>query len=160
LTTPLFSSRAGPRALVCRSHLSSPSHSHCHRGPAALARPCLKQRRAARARRTQFAIGQNVVGAPPAGRGQAPRHPRAAWHPTAGDPILLPFFLPLGLRSCRAPSSLFPQARLSLPALAPRSATLSSGELVQQVPRTKTSTPHRNLGHRRRCPPLGWGNHA
>jgi hypothetical protein len=59
-----------------------------------------------------------------------------------------------------APPPFFSHARPSLPTLAPRSATPSTGELVRRVPRTETSAPHWNLGHRRRCPPLGWGNRA
>jgi hypothetical protein len=64
------------------------------RPSAASARPCPKQRRAVRARRARVAVGRDAVGAPPTGRGQAPRRPRAAWHPTARPPHSSPFFSP------------------------------------------------------------------
>jgi hypothetical protein len=110
--TPL-SSRAGPRMPALStapadrpappvSGIAVWHYAAAHPSDASLSRS-VRPARACGARRPRApCLGR--CWAPSSGWGQAPRHPRAAWHPHARDPHLFPPLSPLP-RCCRAARS-------------------------------------------------------
>jgi hypothetical protein len=143
-----------PIALLSLS-LPLPARGPCVRGPDA---PLFEQCRAARARRSRAIVSLTCCPPPlPAPLSFLLLTPRGR------RPLTPHFFSPFsrsGLRSRRAPLPPFPRARPPLPAKAPWSAAPSADEFVWRVLCTAALAPHRILGHRRRCPPLGWVNRA
>jgi hypothetical protein len=140
-----FSSRAGPRASV-RSRACAPLSPAPLTGwtrlsaapppgtvpahPSDASLPSLSGRHA-RARRTSPARATlRLMPAPPAGRGQAPRHPCAVWHPTPGPPFLP--FAPL----CRAAAEPFPPR--SLPCSFSRLHSSPTPPLEPHLPRVNS----------------------
>jgi hypothetical protein len=137
-TTP-FSSWAGPRAPARRSRLSSPSRSHCHRGPpvSGLGAPLFEiethRPHAPRPSRSQ----------PGHGRGAARRSGPGPTPPPRPDPrpFLLPLFSPpSGLRSRRAPLLLF-SARATV---SPRISTPVSYPVHRRA--CSAGSTHQDLG--------------
>jgi hypothetical protein len=153
--TPL-SSRAGPCAPTLSTApadrpappVSGTATRHCaaaHLSAPSL--PALSGRHARGSRRPRAPRSSRCRGTP-TGRGQAPRHPRAAWHPHARDPHLFPplFPLPRCRRATRSSLALlhsFPRPHSSLtPSLerpsfptTPRTQTATSGHRQPPLPR-------------------------
>jgi hypothetical protein len=122
--------------------------------------PLCEQRRAARARRVRVTAGRDTVGAPPAGRGQAPRPPPHHVAPPRPDPLLLSFF-PLSHAVDRARSKARPTHHPSTPS-SPTPLRSPSRAPPPSPPfscldcclRPAEASPSRRIfAEHRRCPP-------